>query len=44
MDLTRFSDKQIATLYRIAKTRAYAFFRDPREMIRLRNEKEQRGV
>lgn len=34
--LDRFDDRQLAALQRVAKTRAYAFFRDPRAMIALR--------
>lgn len=42
MDLTRMTDEQIAALYRVAKTRAYAFFRDARAMMALREEYNRR--
>lgn len=42
--LTRASDNQIKALHRVAKTRAYAFFKDPKAMIALRREKERRGL
>lgn len=41
-DYSAMSDKQLLTTYRIAKTRLYAFFKDPKEMIKLRNAVELR--
>lgn len=38
------SDDAIRALFRVAKTRAYAFFRHPRDMIALRHEFERRGL
>jgi len=42
MNLARLKDKHIAALYRCAKTRGYAFFRNPRAMIELRAEYQRR--
>ena len=42
--LKRMSDEKIIALHRCAKTRGYAFFKDPKAMIALRNEKERRGL
>lgn len=44
MNSERFTDAKLLTLYRVAKTRAYAFFRDPKAMIALRNECTRRGL
>jgi hypothetical protein len=42
MNLQSLSDKTIATLMRVAKTRARAFFSHPRAMMELRAEYERR--
>ncbi len=39
---SKYSDERLAIMYRIAKTRLYPFFRDPKDMIQLRTEKEMR--
>lgn len=36
-DYSAMSDERLFATYRVAKTRLYAFFRDPKEMIKLRN-------
>lgn len=43
MDFSKLPD-QLLALYRVAKTRARVFFRDPKAMIALRNEVERRGL
>lgn len=35
-------DHKIRRIYRLAKTRLYPFFRDPRDMIKIRNQIERR--
>lgn len=42
--LKKMSDKKLLALHRVAKTRGYAFFRNPQDMIVLRDEKERRGL
>lgn len=42
MNLSRLDTRHIIALYRVAKTRAYPFFRDPKAMIALRHEYERR--
>lgn len=42
MNLQSLSDRQIAALVRIAKTRGRAFFAHPKAMIELRNEHQRR--
>ena len=36
------SDEKVAALHRVAKTRGYAFFKDPKAMIALREINEGR--
>lgn len=42
MNYQTLPDHRIQRIYKIAKTRLYPFFRDPRDMIRLRYEREKR--
>ena len=44
IDLTRFSDAQLAAMMRVAKTRLRAFFGRPQAMIALRLEFERRNA
>jgi hypothetical protein len=44
IDLTKLSDRRLQGLFRVAKTRAKAFFRDPYAMILLRAEMRRRGL
>ncbi len=43
MDFSKLPNRLLA-LYRVAKTRARVFFRDPKAMIALRNEVGRRGL
>lgn len=38
------SDRELLALYRVAKTRGRAFFRDPRAMVALRRVVRERGL
>lgn len=42
--LTGMSDEALMAVHRVAKTRLAAFFRDPRNMIALREEIERRKL
>lgn len=42
--LSRLNDRQLAAVYRIAKTRLRPFFADPKNMIALRDEMKRRGL
>lgn len=44
MDLSKLSDKTILAAYGCAKTRLLPFFRDPKAMIKLREEAERRRL
>lgn len=44
MNLTTMSDKTVAAIYRVAKTRLRAFFVNPYAMMQLRAEIERRGL
>lgn len=44
IDLTRFSDVQLAAMMRVAKTRLRAFFARPQAMIALRQEMQRRNL
>lgn len=44
MDFSKLPDRLLLALYRVAKTKARVFFRDPKAMIALRNEVERRGL
>ena len=42
--LTGLTDEALLAVYRVAKTRLVAFFRDPRNMIALRDEIKRRKL
>lgn len=44
MDFTKLPDRLLLALYRVAKTKARVFFKDPKNMIALRNEVERRNL
>jgi hypothetical protein len=44
IDLTKMKDGTLLVMYRVAKTRLRAFFKNPRAMMALRAEMERRGL